>query len=89
MTPSDMARRAKEAVVSRKVRLTVFDNRKMEKLGMTALMSVARGSAEPAKFIILEYSGAQKAEKPYVIVGKGITFDSGGISLKPAEGWRR
>jgi len=85
MTPSDMARRAKEAVVSGKVRLTVFDNRKMEKLGMTALLSVARGSMEPAKFIILEYSGARSAEKPYVIVGKGITFDSGGISLKPAD----
>jgi leucyl aminopeptidase len=85
MTPSDMARRAKEAVVSKKVRLTVFDNRKMEKLGMNALLSVARGSMEPARFIILEYSGARKAEKPYVIVGNGIPFDSGGISLKPPD----
>jgi leucyl aminopeptidase len=85
MTPSDMARRAKEAVVSRKVRLSVFDNRKMEKLGMSALLSVARGSKEPARFIILEYGGGRSAEKPYVIVGKGITFDSGGISLKPPD----
>ncbi|HET6491299.1 MAG TPA: leucyl aminopeptidase [Syntrophales bacterium] len=85
MTPSDIARSAKQAVVSKKVRLTVFDNRKMEKLGMNALLSVARGSMEPARFIILEYSGARKAEKPYVIVGKGITFDSGGISLKPPD----
>ena len=85
MTPSDIARRAKQAVVSKKVRLTVLDNRKMEKLGMNALLSVARGSMEPARFIILEYNGARKAEKPYVIVGKGITFDSGGISLKPPD----
>jgi leucyl aminopeptidase len=85
MTPSDMARMAKQASISKKVRLTVFDNRKMEKLGMNALLSVAKGSTEPARFIILEYKGARKAEKPYVIVGKGITFDSGGISLKPPD----
>nr|MCU0531596.1 leucyl aminopeptidase [Syntrophales bacterium] len=85
MTPSDMARRAREAVVSKKVRLTVLGNREMEKLGMHALLSVARGSMEPARFIILEYSGGRRGEKPCVIVGKGITFDSGGISLKPPD----
>ncbi len=85
MTPRDMARRAKDAVISKNVRLTVLDNRKMEKLGMSALLSVNKGSMEPARFIILEYGGARKAEQPYVIVGKGITFDSGGISLKPAD----
>ncbi len=85
MTPRDMARRAREAVVSRKVRLTALDNRKMEKLGMNALLSVARGSREPARLIILEYRGGRRGEKPYVIVGKGLTFDSGGISLKPAD----
>jgi len=85
MTPGDMARRAKEAAVSKKVRLTVLDNRKMQKLGMNALLSVAKGSMEPARFIILEYGGGRRGDRPYVIVGKGITFDSGGISLKPAE----
>jgi len=85
MTPTDMARRAKEAAASRKVRLTVLDHARMEKLGMHALLSVARGSMEPARFIILEYDGGKRGEKPYVIVGKGITFDSGGISLKPPE----
>ena len=85
MTPGDMARRAKEAAVSKKVRLTVLDNRKMQKLGMNALLSVAKGSMEPARFIILEYGGGRRGDRPYVIVGKGITFDSGGISLKPAD----
>ena len=85
MTPSDMARRAREAVVSKRVRLTVLGNREMEKLGMHALLSVARGSMEPARFIILEYSGGRRGDKPCVIVGKGITFDSGGISLKPPD----
>lgn len=85
MTPSDMARRAREAAVSKRVRLTVLGNREMEKLGMHALLSVARGSMEPARFIILEYSGGRRGDKPYVIVGKGITFDSGGISLKPPD----
>lgn len=85
MTPSDMARRAREAAVSKRVRLTVLGNREMEKLGMHALLSVARGSMEPARFIILEYSGGRRGDKPYVMVGKGITFDSGGISLKPPD----
>ncbi|HNU86467.1 MAG TPA: leucyl aminopeptidase, partial [Syntrophales bacterium] len=59
--------------------------REMEKLGMNALLSVARGSMEPARFIILEYSGGRRGDRPFVIVGKGITFDSGGISLKPPD----
>ncbi|NPV03176.1 MAG: leucyl aminopeptidase [Syntrophaceae bacterium] len=85
MTPTDMARRAKEAAASKKVRLTVLGNREMQRLGMNALLAVARGSMEPARFIILEYSGGLRGEKPYVIVGKGLTFDSGGISLKPPD----
>jgi leucyl aminopeptidase len=56
----------------------------MERLGMGALLSVARGSSQPAKLIVLEYRGARSAAKPVVIVGKGVTFDSGGISIKPA-----
>jgi len=85
MTPTDMARRAKEAAVSKKVRLTTLGNREMQKLGMHALLAVARGSMEPARFIILEYAGGRRGERPYVIVGKGLTFDSGGISLKPPD----
>jgi len=85
MTPTDLARRAREAAVSKKVKLTTLGMREMEKLGMNALLSVARGSMEPARFIILEYSGGHRGDRPFVIVGKGITFDSGGISLKPPD----
>lgn len=60
-----------------------LNEKEMEKLGMNALLSVAQGSEQPAKLIIAEYKGAAKSQKPVVLVGKGITFDSGGISLKP------
>lgn len=56
----------------------------MEKLGMGSLLSVARGSRQPAKLIIMDYKGGKPDEKPIVLVGKGLTFDAGGISLKPA-----
>ncbi len=56
----------------------------MEKLGMGALLSVARGSRQPPKLAIVEYRGGHEGEPPVVLVGKGITFDSGGISIKPA-----
>lgn len=62
----------------------VLDEPEMEKLGMGSLLSVSRGSREPAKFIIMEYNGGGKGDKPVVLVGKGLTFDAGGISLKPA-----
>ena len=55
----------------------------MRELGMGSLLSVTAGSSEPAKFIIMEYQGAAKKQQPHVLVGKGITFDTGGISLKP------
>jgi len=56
----------------------------MEKLGMGSLLSVARGSHEPPKLIVLKYEGGRRGDKPYALVGKGVTFDTGGISLKPA-----
>ncbi len=56
----------------------------MKRLGMGALLSVARGSEEPAKLISLEYRGGRKSDRPVVLVGKGVTFDSGGISIKPS-----
>jgi leucyl aminopeptidase len=56
----------------------------MEKLGMGALLAVAKGSHEPPKFLVLQYSGAGKKDKPVVLVGKGVTFDTGGISIKPS-----
>ena len=62
----------------------VLDEDAMAELGMGALLSVARGSREPAKLIVLHYRGAAETTKPIVLVGKGLTFDAGGISLKPA-----
>jgi leucyl aminopeptidase len=65
------------------IHTTVLEEKDMQKLGMGSLLSVTRGSEQPAKLITLEYHGADKKHKPVVLVGKGITFDSGGISLKP------
>jgi leucyl aminopeptidase len=85
MTPTILAGKAKEVAKNRGVRVSVLDVKGIKKAGMNAMLGVSRGSHEPAKFIILRYGGAGKKEKPVVVVGKGITFDSGGISLKPAE----
>ncbi len=60
-----------------------LSEKQMSALGMGSLLSVSAGSKEPAKLIIMEYKGAAKSQKPHVLVGKGITFDTGGISLKP------
>ncbi len=62
----------------------ILEEADMESLGMRALLSVSRGSREPAKLIVMRYAGGKKADKPVVLVGKGLTFDAGGISLKPA-----
>ena len=85
MTPGILARKAQAVAKKKNVTLRVLGEADMEKVGMNALLGVARGSHEPARFMILRYDGAPKKEKPVVIIGKGITFDSGGISLKPAE----
>jgi leucyl aminopeptidase len=67
------------------VKATVLDRAEIEKLGMGSFLSVTSGSAQVPRFIVLEYYGATKKQKPVVLVGKGITFDTGGISLKPGE----
>ena len=64
----------------------VLDRAQMQSLGMGSLLAVAQGSANPPKLIVLRYEGAPKSHKPQVLVGKGITFDSGGLSLKPGAG---
>ncbi len=84
-TPTYLAEQAKSmgnAYATMKV--TILDERKMEQLGMGSLLSVSRGSREPAKFIIMDYKGGKKTQKPVVLVGKGLTFDAGGISIKPS-----
>ena len=85
MTPSDLVREARTVAGGRPVKLRILDDAQMKKIGMNALLGVARGSSEPAKFIILEYDGRRKGDPPIVLVGKGLTFDSGGISIKPSE----
>jgi len=86
MTPQILARKAKEAVKNLPVKITVLGEKEMEKQNMRAILSVGRGSDEESKFIIMEYAGGKKDEKPIVLVGKGVTFDTGGINLKPTSG---
>jgi len=85
MTPSIMAQKAREIASRKNVSCKVLDKEKMKEMGMNALLAVASGSNEEPKFIILEYAGGRKKEAPIVLVGKGLTFDSGGISIKPSE----
>jgi len=66
-----------------KITTQVLDEKDMKELGMGALLAVSAGSDEPAKLVVMEYKGGDSAQAPHVIVGKGITFDTGGISLKP------
>ena len=84
-TPSHLADQAK-ALAARHSAVTfkALDESRMKRLGMGSLLSVARGSREPPRLIVLEYRGAPPARAPIVLVGKGITFDSGGISIKPS-----
>ena len=86
LTPTEMANRASLVAKQFGLECTVLDRPQMHELGMGGLLAVSQGSAEPAKFIILHYHGAPSStEKDIVLVGKGITFDSGGLSIKPAE----
>lgn len=83
-TPSYLAEQAVGMAKTYNLKAEILEQKAMEKLGMGALLSVTRASQEPAKLIVLEYHGADKKQKPVVLVGKGITFDTGGISLKPS-----
>jgi leucyl aminopeptidase len=84
MTPTVIAGIAKDIAEKHKLRIQVLERDRMRKLGMGALLGVASGSAQPPKFIIVEYRGG--GNKPFIaLVGKTITFDSGGISIKPSE----
>ncbi len=85
MTPSRVVAEARKIARESKIRLKVLDKNEQEKLGMGGLLGVSRGSAEPSQFIILTYSGGRPTQKPIVFVGKTVTFDTGGISLKPSE----
>jgi len=83
-TPTYLAEQAKKLAREFKLQLEVLERKDMEKLGMGAFLAVTSASHQPPKLIVLRYSGAAKSAKPLALVGKGITFDTGGISLKPA-----
>jgi len=89
LTPSEFALRASEAGSSAGLEVEVLEREEMQKLGMNALLAVARGSDEPPKLVVLRIEKQGKSAKKnspfYALVGKGVTFDSGGISIKPAE----
>ncbi len=83
-TPTQLADAAKALGKLPQVKCEVLGPNEVAKLGMGAFMAVAQGSRQPLRFIVLQYQGAAKTQPPQVLVGKGITFDSGGISIKPA-----
>ena len=85
-TPRQLAETAEQLALDHDLECQVLEQADMESLGMHSLLSVANGSHQPPKLIILHYKGGKTGDKPQVLVGKGITFDSGGISLKPGEG---
>ncbi|HQK91744.1 MAG TPA: leucyl aminopeptidase [Smithellaceae bacterium] len=85
MTPSILAEQARVVAKRKNVSCRVLEKGQMKALGMNALLGVAAGSDQPPKLIVLEYTGGKKGEAPIALVGKGLTFDSGGISIKPAE----
>jgi len=82
-TPSYLADQAKKLAKEHTLKVEVLDRKACEKLGMGSFLAVSQGSEEPPRFIIVRYEGAPKSQAPIVLVGKGITFDTGGISLKP------
>jgi leucyl aminopeptidase len=84
-TPTRLGEEAKKMARSYGFGCEVLGPKEIAKLGMGALMAVTQGSEQPARFIVLEHKGGAASEAPVVLVGKGITFDSGGISIKPAQ----
>jgi leucyl aminopeptidase len=84
-TPAYLAEQALALGKSHKLKVTVLERKDMKRLGMGSLISVSDGSRQPPKLITLEYYGGPKKQKPVVLVGKGVTFDTGGISLKPGS----
>ncbi|PZP28065.1 MAG: leucyl aminopeptidase [Roseateles depolymerans] len=85
-TPTYLGQVVQALGKSHGLKVEVMDKKAVEKLGMGSFLSVAQGSDEPLRFIVAHYQGAAKTQAPVVLVGKGITFDSGGISLKPGAG---
>jgi leucyl aminopeptidase len=85
MTPSILAKAAVTAAKGTKIKVKTLGMKEMTKLGMGAVVGVGKGATDEPKFIIMEYWGAAKSQKPVVLVGKGVTFDTGGIQVKTGD----
>ncbi len=85
-TPSHLAEEARRTGAEAGFRVTVFDEARMREEGMNAILTVSSGSEQEARLIVMEYEGGREGDAPLVLVGKGLTFDAGGISLKPPSG---
>ncbi len=86
LPPAELAKRAKALATDAGLTCEIFDEKQIKSMGMGALMGVGIGSAQPPRFIVIKYRGNAKAKSTLGLLGKGITFDSGGISIKPAAG---
>lgn len=86
MTPQTLADAARRAGKKYGVRVTIFDEKKMKTLGFGGVLGVGKGSDIPPRFIVMEYRRGSKSQKPLVLIGKGVTFDTGGLNLKPSDG---
>nr|WP_288354791.1 leucyl aminopeptidase [uncultured Pseudomonas sp.] len=85
--PSYLAEQAKELGKAHKnLKVEILDEKKLQALGAGAFLAVGQGSEQPPRMIVMQYNGGKKGQKPHALVGKGITFDTGGISIKPAAG---
>jgi leucyl aminopeptidase len=84
MTPTHMAARARDLAKQVGLKIDVLDEKRMKAMGMGSLLGVSAGSSQPAKLIVMTYTGNPRSSEKLALVGKGITFDSGGISIKPA-----
>lgn len=86
LNPEGMAQAARDIATSYpKVKVTVFDEKKLKQEGMNAILAVGAGSASKPRLIVMEYSGGAKGERALALIGKGVTFDSGGLNLKPGD----
>jgi leucyl aminopeptidase len=85
MTPRLLATEAKKAAAGLPIKVTILEKKEIKTLKMGGILGVSQGSVEEPRFIVMEYFGAAKTKSPIVLVGKGITFDTGGINLKPSD----
>jgi len=85
MTPVELAKRAKEELTSLGIEVEVYGKDKIEEMGMKAFLAVSKGSAIPPQFIVMKWNGDSASEEKLALVGKGLTYDSGGYSIKPGD----